>query len=348
MTDAATTIPIPVFDGHNDTLLRLVRSGRPDAARRFLDGDGEGHIDLPRARIGGFAGGLFACWAPSAPYPRGLADAPEVDRESALEATITMISMLTRIERASAGAVRIARSVADVRAAWAAGAIAPVIHVEGAEAIDPELKTLDLLHAAGLRTLGPVWSRPSIWGGGVPFRFPSSPDIGPGLSDVGRALVRACGELGILVDCAHLTEAGFWDVAALTDGPLVASHSNVHAICAQSRNLTDRQIDAIAERHGLVGINFGASFLDPEGRKDLDMSIDVVVRHIEYLAERLGIEGVALGSDFDGCSVPRILADVGCLQVIPAALATRGWSREDLERICHGNWLRVLEEVWGG
>jgi membrane dipeptidase len=347
MTDESARSPIPVFDGHNDTLLRLVRSGRADAPRRFLDGDGEGHLDLPRARAGGFAGGLFAVWTPSAKLGPDLKDASEVDRATALEATIAMISMLARIERASAGAVRVARSVAEIRAAWAAGALAPVVHVEGAEVIDPDLKTLDLLYAAGLRSLGPVWSRPGPWGGGVPFRFPSSPDIGPGLTDAGRALVRACDELGILVDCSHLTEKGFWDVAAISDRPLVASHSNVHAICAQSRNLTDRQLDAIAERKGLVGVNFGASFLHPEGKKAIDMPIDGVLAHVDHLVEKLGIDGVALGSDYDGTSVPTVLSDASKLQAIPEALAARGWSRADLDRLCHGNWLRILETVWG-
>ncbi len=108
-------------------------------------------------------------------------------------------------------------------------------------------RALETWYAAGLRSLGPVWSRPNAFGHGVPFISPSSPDTGPGLTEAGRALVGRCAELGILVDLSHLNEAGFWDVAALEPGPLVATHSAAHALCATSRNLTDAQLDAIGE-----------------------------------------------------------------------------------------------------
>lgn len=343
----STSELVPVFDGHNDVLLRLLRSDEVDPVAAFLEGRSDGHIDLPRARIGGFAGGLFACWVPSPPYRRGIEDAPTPERAEALDATIAMMAILTRIERASAGAVRICRSAAEIRAAIAADVLAPVLHIEGAEAIDRDLNALAVFHAAGLRSLGPVWSRDNLFGAGVRFRFPSSPDIGPGLTDLGKALVRACDELRIMVDLAHLTEKGFWDVAETSTRPLVASHSNVHALCPQSRNLTDRQLDAIRERNGFVGVNFGAGFLHARGARDLDLPIDVVVRHIEYLAERVGIDGVGLGSDFDGTTVPKVLGDVAALQVIPQALRAAGWSEADVARVCHGNWIRVLEAIWG-
>lgn len=95
------------------------------------------------------------------------------------------------------------------------------------------------------------------------FIFPSSPDIGPGLTRLGRALVRRCAELGILVDVSHLNEAGFWDLARLEPGPIVATHSAAHALCGASRNLTDAQLDAIGASGGLVGIVFACSFRGP-------------------------------------------------------------------------------------
>src|ERR687885_810159 len=129
--------------------------------------------------------------------------------------------------------------------AGAGEAFGLVLHIEGAEAIDPELEALELWYAAGLRSLGPVWSRPNAFGEGVPFAFPASPDTGPGLTRAGKALVRRCAELGIAVDLSHLNEAGFWDVARLDQGPLIASHSGAHALAAASRNLTDAQLDAV-------------------------------------------------------------------------------------------------------
>ncbi|MDA4808079.1 membrane dipeptidase, partial [Enterobacter hormaechei] len=145
------------------------------------------------------------------------------------------------------------------------------------------LDALYVLHQAGLRTLGPVWSRSNIFAHGVPFRFPSSPDIGPGLTDYGKQLIRTCNELRIMVDLSHMNEQGFWDIAAISDAPLVASHSNVHALCTHSRNLTDRQLDAIRDTGGLVGLNFGVLFLRQDGVRNPDTDLSELVRHVDYI-----------------------------------------------------------------
>jgi len=153
-----------------------------------------------------------------------------------------MVSLLLRIERESQGRVRICRDVDDIQESVDHDALAAVLHLEGAEAIDPDFELLDVLYGAGLRSIGPLWSRPNAFGHGVPFLCPSSPDTGPGLTALGKELVGACNRLKILVDLSHLNERGFWDVAAISDAPLVATHSNAHALCAASRNLTDEQL----------------------------------------------------------------------------------------------------------
>src|SRR6185369_229144 len=130
------------------------------------------------------------------------------------------------LELDRAGAWRLCRSVAEIEAAISDGVFAAVLHMEGCEALDKDLAALELFHAAGLRSLGPVWSRNNIFGHGVPFAFPSSPDTGPGLTDAGKELIRACNHLKIMVDLSHLNEKGFWDVAGISDAPLVATHSN--------------------------------------------------------------------------------------------------------------------------
>src|SRR5207245_2402126 len=154
---------------------------------------------------------------------------------------------------------------------------------EGAEAIDPQLNALDVFHRAGLRSLGLVWSRPNAFAEGVPFRFPSSPDTGPGLTAAGRDLVRECNRKGILIDLSHLNERGFWDVAELSDAPLVATHSNAHAVTPCTRNLTDKQLDAIKESGGIVGLNFGVNDLREDGKNDPDTPLNIVMRHLNYL-----------------------------------------------------------------
>ena len=115
-----------------------------------------------------------------------------------------------------------------------------VLHFEDAAAIEAGLSNLGDYYATGLRSLGLVWSRPTLYAEGVPFKFPHSPDTGPGLTDTGRALVQACNQLGILIDLSHLNEKGFWDVARITDAPLVATHSNAWNLCQLPRNLIDK------------------------------------------------------------------------------------------------------------
>src|SRR4029077_15515627 len=192
----------------------------------------------------------------------------------------------------SKGRVRICRDVDDIEGALADGALAPVLHIEGAEAIQPEFTRLEVLHAGGLRSLGPVWSRPNAFGYGVPFRCPSSPDTGPGLTDLGKALVAECNRLRILIDLSHLNERGFWDVAALSNAPLVATHSNAHAITPHSRTLPARQLAAIGQSGGFVGVNFASSFLRPDGRQDKDTPLDLVIQHIEHMLAHAGEDGV--------------------------------------------------------
>ena len=221
-----------------------------------------------------------------------------------------------------------------------------MLHLEGAEAIDPELEALSFWYAAGLRSLGPVWSRPNAFGHGVPFISPSSPDTGPGLTDAGRRLVQRCAQLGILVDLSHLNAAGFWDVARLGLGPLVASHSGAHALCAASRNLTDDQLDAVGDSDGLVGIVFACPFLREDFADDPDTPVQLIARHAAYIAERIGVEHVALGSDFDGATIPAEIGDAAGMPRVLEALADVGFKANEIEAIAWENWRRVLGAWW--
>jgi membrane dipeptidase len=181
----------------------------------------------------------------------------------------------------------------------------------------------------------------------VPFSFPASPDIGDGLTDAGKALIKACNRLKILIDLSHLNEKGFWDVEKATDVPLVATHSNVHAIAQSSRNLTAKQLDAIRASNGLVGVNFATSFLRPDGRRSADTPLDVLVDHLSALIDALGEDGVALGSDFDGAQIPEAIRDAKGLPNLVAAMRKRGYGEPLITKICFENWMRVLAKTWG-
>ena len=339
---------LPVFDGHNDALTS-------DDHADLAGGRRGGHLDLPRMREGGMRGGIFAVFTPSPDEEaagrafggRGYREPPAapVSHAAAAADASAVAGRLARLERE--GELVLARAIADVDAARdGSSPPAAVLHLEGAEAIDTGLEALDHWYAAGLRSLGPVWSRSNEFAHGVPFAFPSSPDTGPGLTERGAALVGACAELGVLVDLSHMNEAGFWDVARLEPGPLVASHSGAHAICPASRNLTDAQLEAIGASGGLVGIVFATPFLRPDFADDRETPLALIVEHARHVADLIGVEHVALGSDFDGATIPAPLGDVAGLPRLLAAFGEAGFGEEETAAICWHNWRRVLARWW--
>lgn len=345
---------IPIFDGHNDTVLRHLA----DPSRDFFTRQDDGHLDHARALEGGVAGGFFAVFTPSPTVDErwaqavavgGLPEAPfgSIEHADAFAHTNRAVATLLGWAADPAGRFRLVRTAAELEAAIAEGVMAGILHFEGAEAVGADLAALDVYHAAGLRSLGPVWSRPNLFAHGVPFAFPGSPDKGPGLTAHGRALVRRCNELGIMLDLSHLNERGFWDVATLSEAPLVATHSNAHAICPSPRNLTDEQLQAVRESGGVVGLNFAVGFLDPSGDFESDPPLELLVRHVDHLVDKTGIDGVAIGSDFDGARIPTAIGDASGTQRLLEALREAGYDEEALEKIAWRNWVRVLGLTWG-
>jgi membrane dipeptidase len=324
-------MPRVILDGHNDLVLR-----------RWL-GEAPRHVDLARAAEADFCGGFFALYVPSgtdqpepptAPYELPLPPPVPADeaRRTARELAATLEGL----------GLPVARRVDDLEP----GRVTAIMHLEGAEPLAPDLSDLRAWYDRGLRSIGIVWSRPNAFGEGVPFRFPASPDTGPGLTDAGRSLVVACNRLGILVDVSHLNEAGFWDVARTSIAPLVATHSNAHALSASTRNLTDEQLDAIGRSGGVVGINFAIGFLRADGNTQAETPLAEIVRHVDYVAERIGVDCVAFGSDFEGSTVPAELGGIDGLPRLVDALRARGYDEDAVARITHGNWLRVLGQTW--
>lgn len=343
-----------IFDGHNDVLFRLFEMNTPDATETFTTGR-SGHIDLNKSKIGGFGGGFFAIYVPSfddlqdtlsmmqnPPYDLPLPAI--VPHQEALQIANHQIALLLDLERQ--GAVKICTHTSEIRACLDNGTIAAVMHIEGAEAIDEDLYSLDVLHSAGLRSLGPVWSRPTIFGHGVPFRYPSTGDTGPGLTDAGIRLVKACDARDIMLDTSHLNEAGFWDIAKHSTNPIVATHSNAYAICPHARNLTDKQLDAIKESKGMVGLNFAVAFTRPDGAMDTNTSIESLLIHLDYLIDKMGEDHVGLGSDFDGAHIPDAIKDVSDLPVLRNAMKERGYSDDLMTKLCHQNWICLLDRIW--
>lgn len=360
---------IPILDGHNDTLLNLIEPSR-GKGRSFFEESDIGHIDLPRARRGGLAGGFFAMFTPTPDAPKMPEPAEDetedqrkrreeaiqvafeemalkrVDLPHAMGKTMAMARQMYEIEKQSDGAAVVVKDVESLRACLKNDVLVMIFHIEGAEAIDENLDALHVLYAAGLRSVGIVWSRPNVFGYGVPFKFPGSPDQGPGLTDAGKRLVETCNDLGIMIDVSHLNEQGFWDVVKLSKHPVVATHSCIHAICPSPRNLKDEQLDAIKDSGGIMGLNYHVGFLRPDGKRNPVTSLEVMADHLDYAVERMGIDHVALGSDFDGATMPEPLKDAAGLPKLINVLRARGYNDAGLQKIGTENWIRVLDKTW--
>ncbi len=346
-----------ILDGHNDTLQAFYLPNQTQ--RSFFKKTDIGHIDLPRAIMGGLGGAFFSIFIPplltanTKPGEAILQNHQNVDGimkpvefSYAHEMTQKGIETLFALEAGSEGRLKVVRTTEELQSALEEERLAAIMHFEGAEAIEPSLDSLDGFYARGLRSIGIVWSRPNAFGYGVDMRVQGTPDQGPGLTQAGKELVKACNRLGILIDLSHLNEKGFWDVERISLPPLVATHSCVHALSPSPRNLTDKQLDAIGASGGVVGINFSVSFLRRDGEKNPETPLSELVRHFQYVAERIGVDHVAIGSDFDGATIPNEIGDVTGLPKLIEALYKIGFDEEALTKISFKNWFRVLSATW--
>lgn len=349
---------IPIFDGHNDTLTAMLNSTEVEYNEGFIQGRPNGHIDLPRARAGGLLGGFFAIYTDMGEgvHFRDGFEYTEtgyrhvgfgaIDPVRARHFTDEVIERAYALAEATQGQAAVVTHFAQLQECIMNGILAMVLQIEGAEAIAPDLSNLEAYYQRGVRSITLVWSRPNAFGHGVPFCFPDTPDIGPGLTDAGKALVKACNELGILIDLSHLNARGFWDVAEISNAPLVATHSCAHTLVASTRNLTDDQLDAIAQSGGMVGVNFSLMMVHPQSKRDLEAPYSYILDHIDYMVERMGIDHVGFGSDFDGTTIPASLKDAGGLPLLLEGLRERGYNQQALEKIAYRNWWRVLQNTW--
>ncbi|MGC1503106.1 MAG: membrane dipeptidase [Sulfitobacter sp.] len=335
-----------VFDGHNDALGRLW-CGSSDPVGDFSRP--VGHINVPQAKAGGLGGGFFALFSPQKrkafefkafaedgfdiPLPPMLEEGP------ALVAAIGQAGIAHGLQ--NAGHIRICTDAATLARSFIDAPLACVLHLEGADCIGPDLLALDTLYALGLRSLGLVWSRPTIFGHGVPFRHDSDGDTGLGLTAEGKRLVARCLELGLTIDTSHLTVKGFWDVAE-AGAPMVATHSNACAIANNSRNLADAQLRSVGETGGMVGLNFAPMFLNHAGWSTGMATLEHCLRHLDHMIALAGEDHVGLGSDFDGASLPQGMNNAGDLPKLIDAMRAHGYGEALIAKLAHENWLGFL------
>lgn len=228
------------------------------------------------------------------------------------------------------------RSPQEVRSANAAGKIAALLSVEGAEELGCSLSCLrEAREEYGVVMLNLCWNSDNALCG-------AAMDSGSGLTERGRGYVRECQRLGVAVDMSHASERTFWDALEIAQKPLIASHSNSAALCSDfPRNLTDAQFDAMARSGGGAGINLCPDFLASGGA-----GVDDAVRHVEHFLALGGEGSVFIGADFDGIdSTPRGIGGAQDMGVLYEALLRLNYPEELVARIFYGNLLDILERT---
>ncbi|MBP7263666.1 MAG: membrane dipeptidase [Spirochaetia bacterium] len=321
-----------VADCHSDALLPVVGQSLvpgETGKRDFFARNVIGHMDLPRLEAGHVACQAFACFAGESIPPEG-----------AKAVTDMLLDSLDAILAQAGPRMRRILSAADAEAARRDGTVGALATIEGGECLEGDLALLGHFHGRGVRMLGLTHNKRNELGRGAKAEGTD------GLSDFGKAVIRECARLGVVVDVSHLSDQALDDALKTTDAPLVASHSNCRALCCHVRNLRDDQIIDIGRTGGLVAATCVPYFVERQkGMANLGRLAD----HIERVARLAGIEHVALGSDFEGYdpSYGATVPDAAGWPLLADELERRGFSRGEVDRVFWGNWLAVFKSVAG-
>lgn len=312
-----------VIDTHCDTLGRVFEGQCRLGERSDL-----GQFDLVRAREGGLTAEVMATFV------------SEERQGDGIRQSLDFIDTLYEELGAFPELARLATGSGDILEAKKNGETALILGMEGAEGLGGSIRALRMFHRLGLRVLGLTWNRRNEAADGVG----EMPHAG-GLSGFGRRVVAECNRLGILLDVSHLSPRGVADVLRLTEGPVVATHSNATAVYGHVRNLTDEQLEGIAATGGVIGVVPVPPFLGEYGQR---APLRALLDHLEHIISVVGEDHVGLGLDFDGVGDMRTegIEDVSRLPNLTAALLERGHQPGRIRKILGGNFLRVFEEVF--
>lgn len=352
-------------DSHNDTMQRVLIEG-VDIGSRLADGQ----VDIPRLREGGMHVPFFALWVPT--YYKG---------SEAVRRTLDLRDAMQGVLDKYPDRIELATSARDIERIVGQRKIAAVLTIEGGHQIANDLAVLRMYRRMGILSMTLTHFRSNDWADSS-----TGEQVHNGLTDFGKQVVREMNSIGMIVDISHVSDKTFYDVLAVTSKPVIAPHSSCFALSDVPRNMKDDMFRALARNGGVVGINFGASFLNQRDAEELKQHVlqantleptftgaeldrfaaeqhskegdsHAVVKNatvedaadcIDRVIKIAGVEHVGIGSDFDGISsVPRGLEDVSKMPALTAALLKRGYTEQDIRKIMGANFLRVVRMVVG-
>jgi len=319
-----------LIDLHCDTISKVHFSRRAGLDRNKF------HVDLEKLKKADSQAQFFAIFNPYTFLNRS-------DLLCSLKNRTTkkMIRTFYREMEKNSSEISHVRSFGELERNTAEGKISALLTIEGAGDLGNRIERVDEYYSMGVRLMTLLWSRENCLG------YPHSKkpaEMNRRLKHFGIEVVTQMDELGMIIDVSHLSDGGFSDVLKTAKGPVIASHSDARNLTNHTRNLRDDQIKALAERGGVIGVNFCPPFIHVTGEKD-ECRLEDIIRHVEYLRNTGGIDVCAVGSDYDGISGKLELADISRMGLLADGLKDRGFSDGDIEKVFSGNALRVIKDV---
>lgn len=305
-----------IVDAHTDVLMKMLENEKLD----FYTNTGDLSVNYPNMVKGNVGVQVFAIFV------------AELNTSKFIGAIHSIDIFYQKI--LNSNTVQLAKSHSDIEQILAHGKKVGILSLEGAEAIERDLAKLRTLYNLGVRAIGLTWNNANEVADGV------REERGGGLTRFGHEVMAEINRLGMITDVSHLSEKGFWEVLELSNKPVIASHSNAKSICNHPRNLSDKQIKAIIDTNGMIGVTFVRSFVSKKERPD----IDDLLLHIEHIATLGGIYNIGLGSDFDGATTIVGLEDAGKYANLANALY-KNYTSSQAEAILGTNWLNYFKRV---
>ena len=308
-----------IIDSHCDTLGKIADNGAN------LYQQGQSHITIDGLTKGRVGMQFFAAWV-----------GPKIKYCPCLQRGLKLIDAYNSMIDTYSDIFMPVLDYSNIEEARQMNKIATLLTVEGGDVLEGEILNLKILYKLGVRGMTLTWNHRNELADGV-MEINS---LG-GLSIFGHVVIKEMNNLGMLVDVSHLSEKGFYDVLEISSKPLAATHSNAWTLCRHPRNLKDNQIKQIAERKGVIGINFYPDFLSTASASSTD-----IIRHIEYIASLAGIDVIGFGSDFDGIEkTPEDIGGPEGFDIIINKLLKLNYKEEEIAKIANGNYLRLLKDI---
>lgn len=324
---------VPYIDMHCDTLMRAYMNKQQDVYELP-----ENMLDVKRLQEGGASAQFFAIFMLPESMREELQEAFPKDWDY-IEALLSIYNKTITEHGESIGQCIDLNTYLDNKRT---GKVNAILSMEDGRAVAGKMKNLKRLRMVGVRMMAPLWNYENCFG------YPNSNDrtiMSKGLTCFGKEAIEEMEHLGILVDVSHLSDGGFWDVVKLSKKPVMASHSNCRALAPHRRNLTDDMIRALANKGGVMGLNFYGPFLN-EDTSCMKSCIQGMLAHLKYMIKVGGSDLPAIGSDFDGMNGEFDIPDCSKMQLLFEAMERNGFTEEQIERIAYKNVERIIKETF--